>query len=1213
MVFNLICMKKILIYLFLLFMLNNVIGQTDTEFWYAFTEFDETYGGGPGTPNIYALRISSGAQDADVTVTYPADGGTRDKTFHVPANSTYTFPILTSNAGNWPANKTDLNFFNPKPGETYPQPNGMHITSTAKISCYVDFPHAGDGNYFVLKGKNALGKHFYLPFQNAFNPGGMLSNPGAYASFSIVATEDNTRVKIVPTKDLMGYTAGTPIFIDLMKGQTYTFFAKNGGAGSYQLPGVQPTGTTVDVVQGGNIAITIATDLAISPTASPDGEGDQIVPVEKLGNDFIIFNANVGPEDKCDDHFMFVATANNTKITLSSGETKTLNAGEFWDYTWATNGIIPLSFKSVTSTQPVYLYHTTVINKEIASALVPSTTVGGSKFISFNLSNVAGNTGKLPIYRFYFTCSNAAATSGFTFSLTSLDGTKTKTFGSNITFQNIAGKPGYKGGFLQIDMNTLTSLFPSGQDVTMAVKNNDMFNMGWTAQSDGGNGLYGIFTDFVQQKNIEFYVLDSIVCDPVHKLTGSTNINWYLPGRIAPSVDAHAATRTITEDKIWVEYNDATGQAVTDTILVHRFPLPILTDKNFCPTKLETVTLNATVDSKVSPAYVWNTGQTTASVTFNSVNDYGTHTVTITTSTCKVSKDAVLGSSCGLSVVVNNQTVCANDTVTLTVNVSGVSGPYDYVWDNGLPTITGSASTKNVVKFKAATAGTFNYNVTVTASTGAPKSATAVVTVNALPTVDAGKNDSVCAGNSITLNVQATGTGLSYKWSDGQLTSSFTLSPTSTKTYTVTVTSSTTCSNKDSIIIKLNPRPIAAITGGGTVCAGDSITLSATGGKTYKWSSGESVQKIRVAPATTANYMVTVTESTGCTDDELTAVTVVPLPLPQITGKNTICAGESTILSGSGGNTYQWNPGGNSQNINISPVTNTTYNLTVTGTGNCTASSSVAVTVIALPVPDFISDKSSGCVPQQITFTDQSVTAAGSVYTWDFGDLSGIMNINPPNPIQNTYKKAGTYSVELKITTPEGCSKTIKKNNMIHIYPRPSALFSYSPLNPTTFSPDVNFTDQTSNVLNRNWNFDDAASTDNTSDMAKPSHRFSGAGYYKVTLIVEDTNHCLDTIINDVHVKADFTFYCPNAFTPNNDGVNDFFSPKGLGISESTYELLIYTRWGEEIFKSKDLNLGWDGTVNAVACPEGVYAWQSRFKDIEGKSYVYKGNVTLLR
>ncbi len=665
--------KLILLFILVIYILTNLKSQTDTEFWYAFTSLDETYGGGPGTPNVICLRISAGTQDADVTVSFPADaGGSRNKTFHITANNTYTFPIVTSSAGNWPTDKTDLNFFNPKPTETFPQLNGMHVTSTAKISAYVDYPHAGDANYFVLKGKNALGKHFYLPFQNAFNPGSMLSFPNSYVSFSIIATEDNTKVQIVPTKELIGHPANIPFTIDLMKGQSYTFFSKKPSTGDYNQPGIQPSGSTVDVLQGGDVAITIATDLAVSPTAGVDMEGDQIVPVEKLGSDFIIYNSNIGPEEKCDDHFMFVATVDNTKITLSSGETKTLNKGECWDYIWITNGIVPLSFKSVSSTQPVYLYQTTLVNKEIASALIPSTTVGGSKSISFNLSNVSGSSGKLPIYRFYITCDNNAASKGFTFTLS--NGTKTQSFGSNITFQSIQGKPGYKGGFLQIDMNTLTSVFPSGQDVTMAVKNNNMFNLGWTAVTDGGMAVYGIFTDFVQQTNTEYNVLNISKCDPIHTLDiGSKNIAWYLPGRI-PAPNQSANPRTITEDKVWVEYNNSNGDNLTDTVIVKRYDIPELDDKLFCPKKDSPFTFDVTVSDKVNPTYKWNTGATTPVITVDTSRLF---IVTITTKNCEVILQSNVVNNCGLKFKIPNVFTPNGDGINDVFKLDSISGEVD--------------------------------------------------------------------------------------------------------------------------------------------------------------------------------------------------------------------------------------------------------------------------------------------------------------------------------------------------------------------------------------------------------------------------------------------------------------------------------------------------------------------------------------------------------
>ena len=637
-------MKKIiLLSVFFILIISKIKAQTDTEFWYAFTSIDDKYGivaGSPVSMNI-SLRIGTRTLPATVTVTFPGRPA-RNTTFNVPANSNYTFKIVDSDPVKQPNNKTELDFFNPYPNETYPQTNGMYVVSNTKVSAYVGYEHGGDDNIFMMKGRSAIGKEFYLPFQTTFNPGGSnFSGSKAYASFSIVATDDNTTVTITPTKALIGHPAGTPFNVSLNKGQTFTGFSPqtNPTDPANQPPGNQPVGT--HVTSDKNIAITIATDLALTATGGVDMEGDQIVPVQNLGKSFIVCNSSVDPGNipGYDDYFTFVATVDNTIVNFSGTSSPNLMKGQSWVYHWAHSPTV--SFKNVTSNQPVYCYQAGVITGEVVSALIPSTEVGGSKSISFNLNNNPVN-GHNPTYRLYFEC-ETKVTSGFSITLTS--GSVTKTYkSSDISFQNVTGKAGYQGGYLQIDMNNLTQ-FPDGQDVTFQVINPNMFTLEMSSATGSGSAVMAIFTDFVQQKNIEYNVLNATGCDPVHTMdVGSKNIAWYLPGRI-PAPNPTSNPRTITENKVWVEYNDATGQALTDTVIVNRFPVPKLNDTLFCPKKDSSFKLNVTVSDKVNPTYSWYNGSKIPVIT---VDSNKTYKVTISTLNCSVTLQSNVINNCTL-------------------------------------------------------------------------------------------------------------------------------------------------------------------------------------------------------------------------------------------------------------------------------------------------------------------------------------------------------------------------------------------------------------------------------------------------------------------------------------------------------------------------------------------------------------------------------------
>ena len=116
-------------------------------------------------------------------------------------------------------------------------------------------------------------------------------------------------------------------------------------------------------------------------------------------------------------------------------------------------------------------------------------------------------------------------------------------------------------------------------------------------------------------------------------------------------------------------------------------------------------------------------------------------------------------------------------------------------------------------------------------------------------------------------------------------------------------------------------------------------------------------------------------------------------------------------------------------------------------------------------------------------------------------------------------------------------------------------------------------------------------------------------------MFVENSFGCFDTITLDVVIEGDYTLFVPNAFTPNDDGINDTFFPKAIGIDEKEFEMYIFNRWGDMIFETDDINEPWDGGANngRELAKKDVYVWLIYTKDVLGKKHQYVGHVTLIR
>ena len=128
-----------------------------------------------------------------------------------------------------------------------------------------------------------------------------------------------------------------------------------------------------------------------------------------------------------------------------------------------------------------------------------------------------------------------------------------------------------------------------------------------------------------------------------------------------------------------------------------------------------------------------------------------------------------------------------------------------------------------------------------------------------------------------------------------------------------------------------------------------------------------------------------------------------------------------------------------------------------------------------------------------------------------------------------------------------------------------------------------------------------------------PTHTYADSGTYCVTLTVQSAGGCSDAITNCLVIEPEYTFYIPSGFTPNGDGLNPVFAPKGQNIAEFT--MRIFDRWGNMIFKSGSVNEGWDGKVQnkSEVAQQDVYVYNIDVKDNLGKKHKYIGTVTIVK
>lgn len=590
----------------------------------------------------------------------------------------------------------------------------------------------------------------------------------------------------------------------------------------------------------------------------------------------------------------------------------------------------------------------------------------------------------------------------------------------------------------------------------------------------------------------------------------------------------------------------------------------------------------------------------------------GTYSVSITDANgCTTSNSATVTEPPAMTAATSSVNAhCNTATGSLSVNVSGGSPGYQYQWNPGNIT---TATANNMLPG--------SYVLTITDQQNCSLQVNAQV-INQPGVVAAVTNivQPLCA-NACTGAASASSSGGSspytYAWSNNSSASN--VNSLCDGQYQLIITDADGCSDTASFQIQ-SPLPVTVNANAPPViCPGQSVLLTAsasggTPGYSFTWSSGSP----NVSPAATTSYTVTAADTNGCASGPATViVTVYPGLSVVASGGGSSCLGSPVQLSAAaaGGNggpyTYTWLPGNLSGNsITVSPTSSTTY--TVSATDNCSspaATATVAVTVLGLPVISFLSDDTSGCENICVQFTN---TSPGSVTQfWDFGD-GGTSTLSTPS---HCYPDAGNYNVSLTVTDNNGCTNTANYPSFIIVHANPEANFSLGPQPTTILNPQICFSDlSTPDVTQWYWNFGDP-NDQTTSYIQAPCHSYSDTGYFCTDLVVHNNYGCMDAIQYCLRIDPYFSIYVPNAFTPNDDGINDYFLPIMLNVLEDNYELVIYDRWGNLIFETHDIHQSWDGRAangNQVAQID-TYVWKIQVKDYTGARHRLIGHVSIIR
>lgn len=435
------------------------------------------------------------------------------------------------------------------------------------------------------------------------------------------------------------------------------------------------------------------------------------------------------------------------------------------------------------------------------------------------------------------------------------------------------------------------------------------------------------------------------------------------------------------------------SRAYNSTVVVHELPqINITGASEICDGQSAMLTVSGTGALQ----YEWSNGDQNQSIVVRSANLYQVTAVNTYGCSATASRNVAVR-PLPEPQISGAQPICVGSSATLTA-----SGGFSYVWSTGS---TGNQLTVSPTSSQS-------YTVTASNNYGCMASISATVTVNPLPVISISGNTSVCEGDITAITASG---ATNYAWSTGANTASVNVSQSGL--YKVTA-STNGCTSVDSVYVISKPKPQVQIAGNGHVCAGSVSVLTASGAESYLWNTNENSASISISPTENTMYSVTGLGANGCSATAQKMVNVEAVPQVQILGTRTICQGQATVLTATGGASYQWSNGSTEQDIAVFPNMNTSYTVTASNAYGCEGTATAVVNVNMLPSIVF-SGNTSICQGESTTIT----VTGGSSFQWSTGASGNSITVSTP----------GCYSVTA--TNTMGCSRTDSINVVVWTNP----------------------------------------------------------------------------------------------------------------------------------------------------------------------------------
>jgi gliding motility-associated-like protein len=493
-----------------------------------------------------------------------------------------------------------------------------------------------------------------------------------------------------------------------------------------------------------------------------------------------------------------------------------------------------------------------------------------------------------------------------------------------------------------------------------------------------------------------------------------------------------------------------------------------------------------------------------------------------------------------------------------------------------------------------------------------------------------------CPLAEVDFDAQTTGNIASVIWNFGDdstaVGSSVMHSYALGNTYYLSATAQATngCEASASMEYLVYPQPVASMTATPVQSCSPVMVCTnntSTGATQQLWSFGLAAQSTDLNPCHGFNnssdqpimhvVSLEVTNDFGCSDTTSQTIEVLPQPVTSFAlSSYESCEPLETVnvtVNTQGSSEYQWTVNGSNYSNEMTPsfsfneVGDYTLQVISSNSYGCTDTHEEVYSIHPLPVIEISPTPTSGCIPLEVDFINN--TTNGDTYVWTFSTGATITLAQPTQ----TFIQEGLYDVQVEATSQFGCQSVRFFNDVVEAFGKPVANFSFTPDGDIIYETVITFEDESSGAISYNWDFGDGY----ISDEPSPTHHFRSGGRFYVTQTVTNEHGCTSEHTESVNIDNTYYIFVPNSFTPNDDGINDIFIPVMSDDSFiKKYEFAIMNRWGETVFYTTDPEEGWQGNTR-----DGLYYNHNdtfnymvkvEFNDLR-VSQMHTGSVTIIR